>query len=64
MLEALARALGIASRVGHRLLLDESLFLKLQDEPEARLTYESLLPLVDRWHTWLTEFPPRPGKAK
>jgi hypothetical protein len=61
MLEALARALGIATRVGHRLLLDEALFLRLQDEPEARMTYDSLLPLVDRWHTWLTNFVASPG---
>jgi hypothetical protein len=58
MLEALARALAIATRVGSRILLDEALFLRLQDEPEARLAYESLLPLVDRWHTWFTSLEP------
>ena len=58
MLEALSRALGIATRVGPRLILDEALFLRLQDEPEARLTYEALLPLVDRWHSWFTDQTP------
>ena len=64
ILEALGRALGIATRVNNRILLDEALFLRLQDEPEARMTYESLLPLTDRWHTWLTQTGPNTGDGE
>ena len=64
ILEALGRALGIATRVNDRILLDEALFLRLQDEPEARMTYESLLPLTDRWHTWLTQTVPANGAGE
>lgn len=50
---SLARAVGIASRTGNRLVLDEELFVKLQDDPEARLVYDALVPLEDRLHAWL-----------
>lgn len=52
-LEAVARALGIGTRAGRRLVMDERLFVLLQEEPEARLTYEAMLPLVDRLQSWL-----------
>ena len=52
-LASTARAVGIASRTGRRLVLDEELFAKLQEDPEARLVYESLLPLEDSLHAWL-----------
>ena len=45
--------LGLCSRVGKRIVLDEKLFLRLSEDAEARLTYEHLLPLEDRFHAWL-----------
>jgi len=52
-LASTARAVGIASRTGRRLVLDEELFAQLQEDPEARIVYESLLPLEDALHAWL-----------
>jgi hypothetical protein len=52
-LTSTARAIGIASRAGNRIVLDEELFAKLQEDPEARIVYEALLPLVDALHAWL-----------
>ncbi|MBO85387.1 MAG: hypothetical protein CL927_08515 [Deltaproteobacteria bacterium] len=52
-LTSTARAVGIASRTGNRIVLDEELFAKLQEDPEARIVYESLLPLEDALHAWL-----------
>ena len=53
VLEAVARTLGIGTRAGRRLVLDERLFVQLQEDPEAHLTYEQLRPLVDRLDAWL-----------
>lgn len=52
-LEAVARTVGIGTRAGRRLVLDERLFVQLQEDAEARLTYDRLRPLVDRLETWL-----------
>ena len=52
-LTSTARAIGVASRTGNRIVLDEELFAKLQEDPEARIVYESLLPLEDALHAWL-----------
>ena len=52
-LTSTARAIGIASRAGNRVVLDEELFAKLQEDPEARIVYEALLPLEDALHAWL-----------
>lgn len=52
-LAATARAVGIASRAGLRLVLDEELFVKLQDDPEGRFVYEQLLALEDAIHAWI-----------
>ena len=48
-------AAGMCSRVGRRVVLNEQLFLRLQEEPEAHLTYDALLPLEDRLHAWLEQ---------
>ena len=48
-------ATGMCSRVGRRVVLNEQLFLRLQEEPEAHLTYDALLPLEDRLHAWLDQ---------
>jgi hypothetical protein len=45
--------LGLCARVGRRIVLDEQLFLRLQEDAEARMAYESLMPLEDRIHAWL-----------
>jgi len=52
-LTSTARAVGIASRAGNRVVLDEELFALLQEDPEARIVYEALLPLEDALHAWL-----------
>ncbi len=52
-LEAVARTVGIGTRAGRRLVLDERLFVQLQEDAEARLTYERMRPLVDRLEAWL-----------
>jgi len=44
---------GIAAWVGKRVVLDEQLFVRLQEDAEARLAYEGLEPLEDRLHAWL-----------
>ena len=49
----LAAAIGIAARVGERVVLDEALFVRLQEDPEARLVYDALQPLQDRMTAWL-----------
>lgn len=41
-------ALGVATLAGSRLVLDEALFARLQEDPECRLVYEALLPIEDR----------------
>ncbi len=45
--------LGVATKAAGRLLLDEVLFARLQDDPECRLVYDALLPLEDRLMGWL-----------
>jgi len=52
-LASLAEELGLATRASGRLLLDEALFARLQEDPECRLVYEALLPLEDRLLGWL-----------
>jgi hypothetical protein len=44
---------GMCARVNRRIVLDEHLFLRLQEDAEARMVYEALLPLEDRLHAWL-----------
>jgi hypothetical protein len=51
----LLEGLGVATRIGHRIVLDEALFLRLQEDPEAQLVFEALAPLEDRIHAWLSE---------
>ena len=46
-------ATGMCSRVGRRVVLNEQLFLRLQEDVEARMTYDALLPLEDDLHAWL-----------
>ena len=58
-LEAAARALGICTRAGRRVIMEEALFVRLQEDVEARLTYEALLPLIGRLQAWLDEEAPR-----
>ena len=58
-LEAVARALGISTRAGRRVVMEEALFVRLQEDIEARLTYEALLPLVGRLQGWLDQHQPR-----
>ncbi len=53
-LGALAVDLGIAVRAAGRLLLEEKLFARLQDDPECRLVYDAMLPLEDRFMGLLT----------
>lgn len=52
-----AVALGIAARVDARVVLDEAAFLRLQEDPEGRLAFDGLVPLVDRLHAWLESGP-------
>ena len=52
-LERVARALGICVRVGRVVVLEEHLFARLQEDPEAGPTYEGLLELADRWQAFL-----------
>lgn len=52
-LVAVARSLGLASKVGRRVVLSEDMFARLQEDPESRLVYDSLLPVVDRVLAWL-----------
>jgi hypothetical protein len=54
-LTSTARAVGVASRAGERIVLDEELFAKLQEDPEARIVYEALLPLEDALYAWLDQ---------
>jgi len=48
-----AVTLGIADRVDARVVLDEALFVRLQEDPEGRLALDGLAPLADRLHGWL-----------
>jgi len=48
-------ATGMCSRVGRRIVLNEQLFLRLQEDVEARMTYDALLPLEDKLHAWLDQ---------
>jgi hypothetical protein len=69
-LEAIAREVGLSTRAGRRVVMEEGLFVRLQEDIEARLTYDALQPLVRRLHGWLdgqtptdlddTATPPRP----
>ncbi len=52
-LVAIATTLGIARPIDHRVVLDEELFVQLQEDPETRIVYEDLLPVVDTLHAWL-----------
>jgi len=45
--------IGMCARVDRRIVLDEQLFLRLQEDAEARMVYEALMPLEDRLHAWL-----------
>ncbi len=45
--------MGIAAWVGKRVVLDEMLFVRLQDDAEARMAYEGVEPLEDRLHAWM-----------
>jgi hypothetical protein len=53
VLEAVARTLGIGTRAGRRVVMEERLFVQLQEDAEARITYDQLRPLVDRMDAWL-----------
>ena len=48
-------ALGICDKVSRRVVLAEPLFLRLQEDAEARMVYESLMPLEDLLHAWLEQ---------
>jgi hypothetical protein len=50
---AIATTLGIARQIDHRVVLDEELFVQLQEDAETRVVYEDLLPVVDAVHAWL-----------
>jgi hypothetical protein len=52
-LERVSRALGISVRVGRLVLLEENLFARLQEDPEAAPVYEGLCALADRFAIWL-----------
>lgn len=58
---AAAQAAGITQHAGERLILHEALFALLQEDLEARLSYEPLLPLEDRIATWLDRLPVQEG---
>tara|TARA_Y100001978_G_C23387177_1_gene288298 strand:- start:89 stop:559 length:471 start_codon:yes stop_codon:yes gene_type:complete len=45
-------ALGLCDKVSRRVVLAEPLFLRLQEDVEARMVYESILPLEDALHAW------------
>jgi hypothetical protein len=49
----LSADLGLATWVGKRIVLDEQFFVRLQEDAEVRLAYESVEPLEDRLHAWL-----------
>ena len=51
-LVAIARALGLATTVGKRVVLTEDMFARLQEDPESRLVYDTLLPVIDRMVGW------------
>lgn len=53
VLEAVARTLGICTRSGRRIVMEERLFVQLQEDAEARITYDQMRPLVDRLDAWL-----------
>ena len=46
-------ALGICDKVNRRVVLAEPLFMRLQEDAEARMVYEAITPLEDRLHAWL-----------
>ncbi len=48
-----ARALGLLARAGRHLTLEDNLLSRLQEDAEAHLAYEALLPLEERLHDWL-----------
>lgn len=48
-----AVGLGLAKRAEGRLMLDEALFVRLQDDIEAGLVLEALAPLAARLQAWL-----------
>ena len=45
-------AVGLCSRVGRRIVLEEQMFLRLQEDAESRMAYEALMPLEDRLHAF------------
>lgn len=52
-LVAIATTLGIARSIEDRIVLEEELFVQLQEDAETQLVYEDLLPVVDALHAWL-----------
>ena len=52
---ATGKALEMCDKVNRRVVLAEPLFLRLQEDAEARMVYESLMPLEDRLHAWLEQ---------
>jgi hypothetical protein len=52
-LVTIATTLGIARTIEDRVVLDEELFVQLQEDAETQLVYEDLLPVVDALHAWL-----------
>lgn len=57
-LEAIARAAGVSTRAGRRVVMEEALFVRLQEDIEARLTYDALQPLMRRLQAWLEDQAP------
>ena len=49
----LLERLGIAVRLGRRFVLDEPLFVRLQEDPEGQAVHDALQPLVERVEAWL-----------
>ncbi len=54
MLVALARAMGLASRAGPRLVMGESIFVRLQSHDDGRPVYTVMNRLADRMESWLS----------
>ncbi len=63
-LSGLLMDIGIATHSGSLLLLDETLFARLQEDPECRLVYEALLPIEDRWMAFFDSKRPRSGTPR
>lgn len=58
-LMAVADDLGMLMQVGDRVVLTESLFVQLQEDPEFRDSYERLLPLERIFGEWLETKSPK-----